>query len=519
MKLEQLIFQARPRKPWEAVDLGFKLVHVFWRSLFLSWVALSLPVFILCLILLPGQEYLATVMWWLKPLFERSQLYVLGNGIFGKQQTFGQAVRAFPTYALRQIIPALTWRRLSPTRSFDLPVSQLEYLNGARRAARLQVLHASHSGVAGWLTVILVHVESILLLAVLTGIAMMVPATVELGWYEIVTEHVWLFNLVYFLVFSLVAPFYIACGFALYLNRRIELEGWDIELGFRQIAEQAVHKHPYRQVRHSSEKVPSVMLALLLPLGLILMAPEAVQAESAASERHLVEQNILQAEQRITQVFEDEIFHQIETSYYPKLPDFDDKEEVTDSRIPEWLQALIIKIATAIESILWVLVFCFVLYLLVRYRGWITQWLVINRKATPTQTELPQTLMGLNVAPASLPDDIAGQARFLLAQGQQRECMSLLYRGALARLLSDYQLALSASDTELQCLATVKKQLSASTQSPTEHGPMVQIPTFFSDLTHSWRNIAYGKIAPTDQELERLCDQWRSVFTKDGDAA
>jgi uncharacterized membrane protein len=39
-----------------------------------------------------------------------------------------------------------------------------------------------------------------------------------------------------FLIISIIEPLYVAAGFALYLNRRTHLEGWDIELIFRRIA-------------------------------------------------------------------------------------------------------------------------------------------------------------------------------------------------------------------------------------------------------------------------------------------
>jgi hypothetical protein len=45
----------------------------------------------------------------------------------------------------------------------------------------------------------------------------------------------WISNLLYFTAFGLVGPIYAAAGFTLYLNRRIELEGWDIELKFRRL--------------------------------------------------------------------------------------------------------------------------------------------------------------------------------------------------------------------------------------------------------------------------------------------
>jgi pilus assembly protein TadC len=38
---------------------------------------------------------------------------------------------------------------------------------------------------------------------------------------------------VYAFVVGLVEPFFVAAGFAMYLNRRVELEAWDIEQEFR----------------------------------------------------------------------------------------------------------------------------------------------------------------------------------------------------------------------------------------------------------------------------------------------
>jgi thiosulfate reductase cytochrome b subunit len=39
--------------------------------------------------------------------------------------------------------------------------------------------------------------------------------------------------LVYAGVVLMLEPFYVASGFAMYLNRRVELEAWDVEQEFR----------------------------------------------------------------------------------------------------------------------------------------------------------------------------------------------------------------------------------------------------------------------------------------------
>ena len=41
-------------------------------------------------------------------------------------------------------------------------------------------------------------------------------------------------DLSFVLIMAAVAPFYCAGGFMLYISRRIELEGWDIEICFRE---------------------------------------------------------------------------------------------------------------------------------------------------------------------------------------------------------------------------------------------------------------------------------------------
>src|SRR5690606_17282231 len=40
-----------------------------------------------------------------------------------------------------------------------------------------------------------------------------------------------------YIAMALVAPVFVACGFSLYLNRRVKLEGWDIEIAFKRMAQ------------------------------------------------------------------------------------------------------------------------------------------------------------------------------------------------------------------------------------------------------------------------------------------
>jgi len=40
-------------------------------------------------------------------------------------------------------------------------------------------------------------------------------------------------NVAYAAAVAFIEPFYVAAGFGMYLNRRVELEAWDVEQEFR----------------------------------------------------------------------------------------------------------------------------------------------------------------------------------------------------------------------------------------------------------------------------------------------
>ena len=48
--------------------------------------------------------------------------------------------------------------------------------------------------------------------------------------------------LAYFLAMSISEPIYVAAGFMLYLNRRTDLEAWDMEIALRQLAGRLARK-------------------------------------------------------------------------------------------------------------------------------------------------------------------------------------------------------------------------------------------------------------------------------------
>ncbi|HSC68283.1 MAG TPA: hypothetical protein VLC79_11355, partial [Cellvibrio sp.] len=242
MNLDQVTLEIRPRSAWEAVDLGLLMAKRWWLPMTKIWLLISAPVFALTLLIPDSWFWVsALLMWWLKPVFERPLLHILSHAVFNELPDTRSTYKLFPSLATEQLFASLTWRRFSPTRAMDLSVLQLEGLAGARRQERLSVLHREDSSPTGWISFIGLALEILLWGGMLSFIWALLPQELDVDWAGLFfnqesAELHSLQLLLWYCAISLTAPFYIACGFALYLNRRIKLEAWDIDIAFRRIA-------------------------------------------------------------------------------------------------------------------------------------------------------------------------------------------------------------------------------------------------------------------------------------------
>lgn len=206
MDIERLNLGLRARQPWEAADLGLRLARSQWWPLMKVWLAVFLPVVAVVSLIPIDWGWKSLIIWWLKPLFERPVLYVLSRVIFSEIPTTRATLRSVPALLRPQWFAGLTGRRLSVTRSYDLPVLLLEGLNGAARSQRLQVLHRTQAGQAGWLTVIGTHLETALTAGFILLMVQLVPnefaGLSTAGWMQ--SELLWF--VVYMMAMALVLP-------------------------------------------------------------------------------------------------------------------------------------------------------------------------------------------------------------------------------------------------------------------------------------------------------------------------
>jgi hypothetical protein len=522
MRLTDASVAIRPRSAWEAIDLGVLLARRHAGLLMASWAIVTLPLFALLTALLWQYPSIAALLfWWLKPAWERLPLHILSRAMFGDTPTLKEALRTLPRLLKPQLIASLTWRRLSPTRSFDLPVLQLEGLGGEARSKRLSILGQRHAGGAAWLTILGVHLEMLLWMGMATLIWLMVPQQMEtqMSWDTLIqaSSGKWLWlehvsNLVYALVLVFWEPIYVACGFTLYLNRRTDLEAWDIELTFRRLRQRLIGS-AYALL------LACVTLALVLPASNAMAegnsgtCPVPFDDPMGPDAERLLNQPLSSqaARDSIGKLLDAAPFENRETVTRWRFGDEKKAEEPSEEEVKsfaelikklfklgEWWSKLDL-VALAFEVVLWALLALAIALLLWRYREWLETF--VGRIGLPQRRvrEMPNQLFGLELAPESLPDDVAGEAERLWAE-QPREALGLLYRALLSRLLHDFRLPLKNSHTEGEVLRLV------------EGLQREELSRFSLVLTRHWQNLAYGHQLPPEKLKHGLCEGWRRLF-------
>jgi hypothetical protein len=477
--------EVRPRTSWEAMDLGFVMARRWFMPLWILWWLGALPAYLITLWFFADTPWaVMLILWWLKPLYEPPLVFWVSRALFDEPLP----LRAVLPHWWRSVAPRLfanlTWNRIDLNRSFHMPVAVLEGLHGKERKQRLRILARRKQG-GSWLTIVGYHIETVLMISLLIFLMMLIPE--ELRWLE--WEDLFagegrleytIQQLGYLLAMSLFAPFYVAGGFALYLTRRTELEAWDLELRFRRIAER-------------TREQGRVAIALLL-IGAGWLSPQtSVALEISRKE----------ASETIETVLAEGDFGKEEEVGYWHYIEREQEREVDPSRL-EWLLDLIggffKGIAAVGETILWIAVgvgIGLLIYWIYRNREWLGGLTGLRtRRRRPPPTEI----FGLAVTPESLPDDIAGEALRLLAAGDPRAALSLLYRGALSRFIHRDQLEIRDSSTEGECLQLVEQSAAANEAS------------LFARLTQAWIHLAYGHHQPQSEAIRQLCRDWRNIY-------
>lgn len=511
MQLDKVAIALRPRSAWTAIDLGFRMAATWARALWLPWLVLILPFALALTLALPGHPLLvAMIVWWLKPLWDRVLLHVLARATFGATPGVVDTLLAWREILSPDLFAQLSWRRFDPARAFHLPVAQLERQRGAAAGRRRRLLRQRSGTHAAALTLVAVNLEMVVYVGLATigafldtGVQLFPQAAVEAfgeidaEWWTGTDTLLWL------LAILVIEPFYVAAGFALYLNRRIELEGWDLELALRRIGSGTAPA--------ASRPMLAWLLAGLLA-GLAGVTPDAghAQAEQAEKAPPTLEAEVLVVGKATTgtadepgwtpqatparaaaeAILADEAFGGSRERMRWRPISEDDQ---SGRRPPggSWLGEVFGFIAEGIRILAWLGLAALIVAVVLAVVRRLGPSALPGRPATPP----PPTLFGLRIDPASLPADVAAAARAALAEGRAREALSLLYRGVLSQLVHRPGVAVPRGATEAEV-----GRLAARVE-PVLGG-------FLAELLPAWSDAAYAGRTPAAAQIAALCERY-----------
>ncbi|MVF24377.1 DUF4129 domain-containing protein [Methylocaldum sp. BRCS4] len=499
MQLERLCLDLRRRTPWEALDLGLVVLRHWHRPVYRAWFATMVPFTLIVFLLLWQWPAVAAIsVWWFKPLFDRILLKVYAEASFGRAPSTREIWRALPGLVRNSgLLMGLTLGRFSLARSFHLPIAQLEGQRGRAAAARRRVLDSKTRGCAVWLTYLCAHFSAFLQISLFLLIELFRPREVEpvFDWAALFhgESDAWLVvlsDLAYLAGETLIEPFYVAAGFTLYLNRRNELEGWDIELGFRRLSRRIEAES---EGREETPRKAALMMACLCFAGLFwFQAPREVFADQPPAS--VAETG--EAKRAIREVLADPVFGREVQDWTWRYRDSESESPSDDSGALELLKTFAEWMAKAIRSLSFVaaaVLAAGLIVLLYRYRE---RWLI----RSPAVRSVPETLFGLDVRPDSLPADLVSAARRHLEAGEYAAALSLLYRGALVSLIHRAYVDFRPGDTEGNCLDRIRGRIDAAGE------------RYFAELLLAWKLAAYAHAAPPVPQLADLCDRWSDHF-------
>ncbi len=466
MRLDGVTAEIRPRSDWEAVDLGFAMVRRdFWRCITLWWMALAVPTALAWTFLNTHPFWLLALFWWLKPVGSRMVLFQLSRRLFGEVPSWKSVWREIPPAFTRRFFYRFLWARLSPWLPVALAVEDLEGLRGKAYQQRRRQVARRGEGAVMWLYFIADLASVWVGLGVLALGLMLLPEGQDAPWARAVeswdsnfpTEIPLLISRTVvacvMAAMSLTDLFVTGAGFGVYINNRTWIEGWDVELAFKRLA----------------QRLGTVAAVLAL---LFVLVPAARASEERAPAK---------------------VIREVKAHPDFKVHTVTEKVPIEKPRTGTWHLPFLGELATVFGIS--------VVALLVGFVGWMI-WknrhvFMLRRSGLKVAMSAPKArvVMGMELSPDTLPADVPVAAWALWLQGRQHEALALLYRSSISRVIEVARVDIQESDTEGDCVRRVVQAGHAA------H------PDYFRGITGVWTRQAYAGIAPPENEVRVLCVQ------------
>lgn len=473
------------------MDAGFTLARAHYLKLVILWLGFSLPVFVLCALIQYqlGWTLMLFVWWWFKPLYELPVTFYLSRALFSETLTLSAAWKLAFSQLGRQFRTYLTLARLSSARSMTAGVVFLEQLPYKKRAIRIQALKVEPTRhIALMFTCVNIEIVFVYGIMTIIGGLFFSDAIADFDLESLTNlasatpQHSpWLLasSFTSITAAALVAPFYVSGGFLIYINRRMQLEAWDIEHRFRRI-----------NPRNTASLASALLLAICLSTSDPTIAAKRAQSLNSPVEVAAKVQDILARED----------FGATKTRKEPRFKNDEDDDDPFDSSWRDWMGGSSnSSFAVFMQGLLWIMIVVFaglLLYTLLQFKQ-------PKRKAGNALSRGDRDGEDAKNHPLTqnLPTDIVAAAEHLLQSGERRQALSVLFRGALRSVMDEYDLKVSRGATESDCKSSVS---SVANENQTQA---------FSKLLGVWQKEAYANQPQQEHIISSLIEDWKQAFS------
>ena len=465
MDITRLTFVARKRNSWEVFDLTQLLV----RKNFISMMKIMLLMYIPVALISWGLFSASTAMlilWWVKPLLERPLLDFLAKESFSQPTSAWSCIRSIKYLSVKDIFLMLTIRRLSPNRAYLAPIEQLEKIKGNVRNKRENVLlHRNKHKQTFWM-VFCVNIETLLTLLFVWVVFNFIPEGVKVDDQFLLTnlsngsfDHIYFFS--YLVAIQLIAPFFVTGGFLAYINGRINLEGWDLELAFKQIAK--------RLTKFSLAILMVITTGLLdsTPVMAVETASSAVKQNESTQKKTLTK--LEQTRNEVAQIYQDNEL--VEKAYIWQPVNNDKKKEYNFDWLKDFFKTLS-GFGTLIGYVFWLLLISltvWVVFKLYSYGGgtWFKSTSVQHSdKKIKEESSLP--IFFESISENSWPEDLLKAAEQANIAAKYREALMYLLKYSFDFAEQKSAGVIHASMSEKECekalISVLPKELHAQYQ-------------------------------------------------------
>ena len=502
----------RRRSVWEAADSGVLL----WRSNFFHFIPFfAVPVWIAAcgLRLLPNNlawlSYL--LLWWLKPFFDRAVLHVISLRFFDRAASNRSMspYRGLAGTMFRFLLGDLLWRRFSPMRGSRMPVRLLERISGKQFSQRKQTLAYGGLNFCALLTVFGLALEAALLFGEITFV-IMAASIIHPSAPGYMRDNMELMEVFIFsgfcLNYILVESLYVCMGFGLYINSRVEVEGWDLQLLFQQFAE----KEKTGQGIKTAVILCLLFIALLSPAKLSADENSGVPSGETAGEAAPIQYFPPdfsfapdEAIKGLKEILDSKDFGYEKEGWKIKYKYSKEPKERPNIELPPLLE----KIRNAFGIILRFIV----VMVIAAFAGFIVYWFWKFYKEGRFRSFGKNA--GLNMYQNPLlssenPETLFDRAEDLFRKGMLKEAWAACLSGCLGAYAEYHSLFFPADATEYGCLSLIREAMPRASEPYAEGSDTADSA---GNLVHNWVNFAYGGRVPQTGAFEEALAFGRAI--------